>query len=61
MANKIAKERFMDYPDYDSDNPIDNLPDALCILLHDCTNAAKDTKDRICSADLYDYLKSIIH
>ena len=33
MANKIAKEGFMDYPDYDADNPFKLLGEALCVFI----------------------------
>jgi hypothetical protein len=53
-ANKVAKASFMDYPEYDADNPIDNLADALTVLV------AESGEEDLGSAELYDFLKGVI-
>lgn len=56
LANKVCEESFMDYPDYDKDNPIDNLPDALTVLVMEAS--PHDTK--LLSSEVYDYFVEII-
>lgn len=50
-ANFMCETYFMDFPDYDKDNPITTLSDALTILVLD---ALQD--DELDSSEIYDFL-----
>lgn len=52
FAHTIASTYFMDYPDYDIDEPITEIPEALAILFSDYT-------EEIDSCDLYDYFDKL--
>jgi hypothetical protein len=54
LSNDIAKARFMDFPDYDSDNPIDNLADALTVIVSDVMPHDSD----IDTGELYDFINN---
>jgi hypothetical protein len=49
-ANDICKSDFMQYPDYDADEPITDLPSALTIIL------THDSDDETPSDEVYDFL-----
>lgn len=50
-ANEICKSDFMQYPDYDADEPITDLPTALVITLTD--NSVDEEVD---TDAIYDFL-----
>ncbi|WP_289035655.1 hypothetical protein [uncultured Flavobacterium sp.] len=51
FANYTAIKSFMDFPEYDKDDPITGVPDALTILF---SEYAEDFD----SSDLYDYFEN---
>jgi len=53
LANQIAKRNFMNYPDYDQDNPIRDLAGALTILIGE--SLPHDSS--IESQEVFDYLE----
>jgi len=51
QANLLCKNAFMDFPDYDPENPFTNLADALTVFIFD---AFQDND--IDSAEIYDFI-----
>lgn len=47
-ANEKAKRDFMDFPDYDEENPITTIPEALTVLLFDYTEGFE-------TSEVYDF------
>jgi hypothetical protein len=52
IANRICVENFMNYPDYDKDNPITTLPEALALFIWEATPHDVDIE----SDKIYDFL-----
>lgn len=50
-ANALCKNAFMDFPDYDPENPFTNLADALTVIIWDSLQLDCD------SSEIYDFLK----
>jgi len=50
-ANLLCKNAFMDFPDYDEENPLTTLADALTVFVFD---AFQDND--IDSSEIYDFL-----
>ena len=53
LGNKTAKENFMDFPDYDPDNPITDLASALTVIISDSQDNTSDLE----SSEVYNFLK----
>lgn len=53
-ANSLCKSAFMDFPDYDEENPITTLVDALTVIVWDSTQLECD------SSEVYDFLNARI-
>jgi len=51
-ANLLCKNAFMDFPDYDAENPFTNLADALTVIIWDSLQLDCD------SSEIYDFLQS---
>ena len=54
LANKIAKRQFMDFTDYDPDDPMTDIESALTAIIF----SAADNDDEINTDELYLYFKS---
>lgn len=52
LANQICKDAFMDHPDYDEDNPITTIEEALAILVMEALPHDVD----ISGEDVYDFI-----
>ena len=50
QANLLCKNAFMDFPDYDAENPFTNLIDALTVIVWDSLQLDCD------SSEIYDFL-----
>ena len=56
LANKVAKESFMDYPDYDEDVPITTLAEAITLWIDSSLPHDTDIESDV----LYDFINSKI-
>jgi hypothetical protein len=54
QANLLCKKSFMNFPDYDQENPFKNLADALTVIIWDSLNIDCD------SSEIYDLLNERI-
>lgn len=53
IANKICMRNFMDYSDYDEDNPITTLAEALAVFVQEGMPHGLEIE----SSEVYDLLK----
>ena len=56
LADEIASTRFMDYPDYDEDNPITTLAEALTIFVQE----SMSNTDEIDLTEVYDEFDKLL-
>lgn len=52
QANLLCKNAFIDFPDYDHENPFTNLADALTVIIWDSLQLDCD------SSKVYDFITS---
>jgi hypothetical protein len=52
QANLLCKNAFIDFPDYNEENPFTNLADALTVIIGDSLQLDCD------SSEIYDFLQS---
>lgn len=52
QANKLCANAFMDFPDYDKENPFTTLADALTVIVLDSLQLDCD------SSEVYDFIAS---
>lgn len=50
-ANLLCKNAFIDFPDYDEENPFTNLTDALTVIIWDSLQLDCD------SSEIYNFLQ----
>jgi len=51
QANELCEKAFMDFPDYDKENPFTNLADALTIVIFDTLQI-----EEFETSEIYDFL-----
>lgn len=55
LANSICQKNFMNYMDYDKDNPLTDLAEAMTVIVSDAFDTYSGVGDGIATDKLYDY------